>query len=128
MRGLVDEARFNFLVAFYMYIITKMCRFVDVKLDESTNGAFTTKEVTFPNGIYNDIHELINAINITCKVAESHFYFEQQKGGKVLIRINYDEKCKMLHHINFSDNLLRMLGFASAISRNNYPFYVNHDI
>ena len=56
---------------------------------------------------------LINA----CKVAESHFYFEQQKasGGKVLISINCDEKYKMLHHINFSDNLLRMLGFASAI-------------
>ena len=29
----------------------------------------------------------------------------------------------MLHYINFSDNLLRMLSFASSISSNNYPFY-----
>jgi len=87
------------------------------------NGVFMAKEVTFPNGIYNDIHELIDAINTACKVAESHFYFEQQKasGGKVLISINCDEKCKMLH-INFSDNLLRMLGFASAIS-SKHQFY-----
>jgi len=39
----------------------------DVKFDEGTNGAFTTKEVTFPNGIYNDIDELIDAINIAYK-------------------------------------------------------------
>ena len=38
-------------------------RFIDVKPDEETNGVFTVKEVTFPNGIYNDIHELIDAIN-----------------------------------------------------------------
>jgi len=68
--------------------------FVNVKPDEGTNGAFTAKEVTLPNGIYNDIRELIDAINIVCKVAEPHFYFEQQKvsGGKVLININCDEK------------------------------------
>jgi len=60
----------------------------------------------------------LSAINTAYKVVESHFYFEQQKtsGGKVLISINSDEKCKMLHHINFSDKLLRMLGLASAIS------------
>ena len=33
----------------------------------------------FQIGIYNDIHEVIDAINITCKVAESHFYFESKK-------------------------------------------------
>ena len=68
---------------------------------------------------------LINAY----KVAESHFYFEQRKasGDKILISINCDEKCKMLHHINFSDNLLRMLGFASAIS-NKHKFYSKLDM
>ena len=76
---------------------------------------------SFSNGIYNDIHELIEAINIACKNVESHFYFEQQSasGGKVYISINCDEKCKMQHHINFSDNLLRMLGFSVAISNKN---------
>ncbi|KYN09499.1 hypothetical protein ALC57_18386 [Trachymyrmex cornetzi] len=100
-------------------------RFIDVKPDEGTKGAFTAKEVAFPNGIYNDIYELIDAINTACKEAESHFYFELQKasGGEVMISINCDEKCQMLHHINFSDNLLRMLGFSSAISANNYPLY-----
>jgi len=34
------------------------------------------KEVAFPNKIYNDIHELIEAIHIACKDAELHFYFE----------------------------------------------------
>jgi len=54
---------------------------------------------------------------ISHKDIESHFYFEQQKASddKVLININCNEKYKMLHHINFFDNLLRMLGFASAI-------------
>jgi len=42
-----------------------------------TNGAFMAKELTFPNGIYNDIHEFIDVIITACKVAESHFYFEQ---------------------------------------------------
>ena len=37
-------------------------RFVDVKPDEETNGPFTAREVPFPNGIYNDIHELIEPI------------------------------------------------------------------
>ena len=99
-------------------------RFVDVNPDEETNGPFTAKEAPIPNGIYNDIHELIKAINIACKEAESHFYFEQQSasGGKVYISINCDEKCKLLHHINFSDNLLRMLGFSAAISGNHH-FY-----
>jgi len=31
--------------------------------DEGTNDVFTAKEVAFPNVIYNDIHELIDAIN-----------------------------------------------------------------
>ena len=72
------------------------------------------KKLHFQMEFHNDIHELIKAINIACKDAESHFYFEQQSasGGKVYISINCDEKCKMLHHINFSDNLLRMLGFS----------------
>ena len=78
-----------------------MIRFVDVKPDEETNGSFTVKEASFSNGIYNDIHELIEAINIAYKNAESHFYFEQQRasGGKVYISINCDEKYKMLHYI-----------------------------
>ena len=82
-----------------------MIRFIDVKLDEGMNG--TAKEVAFLNGTY-DIQEVINAINIAYKIVESHFYFEQQKasGGKILISINCDEKYKMLHHINFSNNLL----------------------
>ena len=64
-----------------------MIRFVDVKPDEETNGPFTAKEASFPNGIYNDIHELIEAINIACKNVESDFYFKQQRasGGKVYI-------------------------------------------
>jgi len=72
-------------------------RFVDVKPDEETNGPFTAKKALFPNGSYNDIHEVIN---IACKNVESHLYFEQQRasGGKVYININCDEKCKMLHH------------------------------
>jgi len=84
------------------------------------NGLFTAKEVAFPNGIYNDIREHIEVINIACKNAGSHFYFEQQRAssGKVYISINCDEECKMLHHINFSDNLLRMLGFLAATSSN----------
>jgi len=71
-------------------------KFIDVKPDEETNGPFTAKEALFPNGIYNNIHELIEAINIACKNAESHFYIEQQRasGGKVCISINCDEKCK----------------------------------
>jgi len=91
---------------------------------EDTNDAFTAKEVTFLNGIYNNIHELIDAINIACKVAKSYFYFEQQKmsGGKVLININCDEKCKMVHYINFSDNPLWMLSSASAISSKQFYF------
>ena len=102
----------------FLHVITKMW-------SDSSNGPFMVKETLFPNGIYNDIYELIEAINIACKNAESHFYFEQQRasGDKVYISINCDEKCKMLHHINFSDNLLRTLGFPSAISTNNYPFY-----
>jgi len=58
-------------------MITKVIKFVDVKPDEGTNGAFTAKELTFPNGIYNDIHEFIDVIITACKIAESHFYFEQ---------------------------------------------------
>jgi len=37
------------------------------------------KKLYFQIGIYNDIHEVIDAINIMCKVAESHFYFESKK-------------------------------------------------
>ena len=48
-----------------------------IKLDVGTNGAFTANEVALPNGIYNDIHELIDAINTACKDAESHFYLER---------------------------------------------------
>jgi len=35
-----------------------MIGFIDVKLDEGTN-AFMAKEVTFPNGIYNDSNSLL---------------------------------------------------------------------
>ena len=52
-----------------------MIRFVDVKLDEETNGPFMAKEAPFSNGIYSDIHELIKAINIACKDAESQLIF-----------------------------------------------------
>ncbi|KYQ47382.1 hypothetical protein ALC60_13600 [Trachymyrmex zeteki] len=101
-----------------------MISFVDVKPDKGTSGPFTAKEIAFPNGIYSDIYELIEAINTACIKAESHFYFEQQKatGGKVCISVNCDEKCKMLHHINFSDNLVRVLCFSSAISAK-HAFY-----
>ena len=60
---------------------------------------------------------------ISC-VKMSNFYFEQQRasGGKIYISINCDKKCKMLRHINFSDNLLRMLGFSAAIS-SKHQFY-----
>ena len=72
-------------------------RFVDVKSNEGTNG--TAKEVAFPNGIYNDIHEFIDAINIACKDTEIEFLFRTAKTSddKVFISINYDEKCKMLY-------------------------------
>ena len=110
----ISEIQFpySFLHAHHNDVI----RFVDGK-PEGTNGAFTAKAIAFSNRIYNDIHKLIDAINTACKVAESHFYFEQQKasGGKVLININCDEKCKMLYHINFSDNLLRMLGIINFL-------------
>ena len=106
----ISEIQFpcTFLHVRHKMYVENAIRFVDVKSDEETNGSFTAKEASFPNGIYNDIHELIKAINIACKNVESHFYFEQQRapGGKVYISINCDEKCKMLHHINFSDNLL----------------------
>ena len=65
-----------------------MIRFIDVKPDyETPNGP--AKEITFPNGIYSDIHELIEANNTVCKNAESHFYFELQKAtsGKVSIKV-----------------------------------------
>ena len=93
-----------------------MIRFVDFKPDKETNGPFTAKEASFPNGIYNSmslLRQLISRKNV-----ESYFYFEQQRtsDSKVYISINCDEKCKMLHHINFSDNLLQMLGFLAAIS------------
>ena len=47
-------------------------RFVDVKPDEGTNDAFT-------NGIYNDIHELINAINIAYKSPNCIFILNSKK-------------------------------------------------
>ena len=47
---------------------------------------------------------------------------KKASGGKFFVSINCNEKCKMLHHINFSDNLLRMLGFSAAIS-NKHQFY-----
>jgi len=123
----VAKSEIQFLCSFlHVRHNENVIRFVDVKPDEE-NGAFTAKEVTFPNGIYNDIHEFIDAINTACKIAESHFYFEQQKasdGDKVLISINCDEKYKMLHHINFFDNFLRILDFASAIF-SKYQFYSN---
>ena len=81
---------------------------------------FMAKEIVFPNGIYNNIHELIETIiDIACK--ELHFYFKQSSGGKVYISINC-EKCKMLHHINFSNNLLGMLDFSAIIS-SKHKFY-----
>ena len=92
-----------------------MIRFVNVKPDEETNDAFTTKEVAFPNGIYNDIQlmsllmRLIPRINLPNRIfmINRYFYFKQKASdSKVLISINCDEKCKMLHHINFFDNLL----------------------
>ena len=82
-----------------------------LKPDEGTNGAFMTKEVTFLNGIYNDMSLLIN---IACKVAAFLFRNSKKRLAVKLININCDKKCKILHH-NFSNNLLRMLG-ASAIS------------
>jgi len=100
-----------------IFLHENVIKFIDVKPNEE-NSPFT-KQKKFPNGIYNDIHELIEAINIACK--ESHFYFEQQKAssGKIYISINCDEKCKM-HHINFSDNLLQML-LSSNLNTNFIP-------
>jgi len=46
---------------------------------KSNEKPFTAKEVAFPNGIYSDIHELIEAINTTYKNAKSHFYFGHHK-------------------------------------------------
>jgi len=52
------------------------------------------------------------------KLANRIFISKQKASGdKVLISINC-EKCKMLHHINFSDNLLQILDFASVLSSN----------
>ena len=80
----ISEIQFS-CTFLYVHHNENVIRFVDVKPDEETNGPFMAKEVPFPNGIYNDIHELIEVINIACKNVESHFYFEQQRasGGKV---------------------------------------------
>ena len=93
----VAISEIQFLCTFlHVHYNENVIKFIDVKPDEETNGPFTAKEALFPNGIYNNIHELIEAINIACKNAESHFYIEQQRasGGKVCISINCDEKCK----------------------------------
>jgi len=56
------DKRDSISLYFFTYVIRKI-RFVDVKPDEGTN-AFMAKEVAFLNGIYNDIHKLIDAINV----------------------------------------------------------------
>jgi len=57
---------------------------------------FTAKGIAFPNGIY-DIYELIDAINTACKVAESYFYFEQQKAsGRKILTVMRSTKCYII--------------------------------
>ena len=38
-----------------------MIRFVDIIPNKGTNDTFMAKEITFPNEIYNYIHEFIDA-------------------------------------------------------------------
>jgi len=92
-------------------------KFVDIKhVDEKgEEGTFIAKEIVIPKGVYKDIEELISAINAGCKSAESHLYFEQQSatGGKIAVRLtceNVEDNCRITHYINFSNNLLRILG------------------
>lgn len=98
-------------------------RFVDIDPAETKKEKDapppSTREAVIPAGIYKNIDALIGAINKACKEAKSHFDFELQNdhGGQILFMITCNEAdCKLVHHLNVSDNLLRILGTGSNIA------------
>jgi len=96
-------------------------KFVDIKHgDEKDEDPFIAKKIVIPNGVYKDIEELISAINIRRKSAESHFYFRQRNaiGGKIDIQrsCENDRNYKNTHYVSFSNNLLRIFGLKANIA------------
>jgi len=60
-------------------------KFVDI-VTRKMRVRFIAKKIVIPNGVYNDIEELIFSINTEGKSTKSpHLYFEQQNatGGKI---------------------------------------------
>ncbi|XP_067216285.1 uncharacterized protein [Linepithema humile] len=112
--------------------VENVIRFVDIENGHETrkNGApLTSTEGVIPNGIYKNIEELISAINSSCKDANSHINLklEDASGGKILFNITCDEnKCNLIHHMNVSDNLLRILGCGGAIPTPNNRLQTTH--
>jgi hypothetical protein len=83
---------------------------------------FVLHHRTIQCGIYQNIEDLIQEIN---SYPDSHFVFEIQKeGGKLEIGLNCDdEKCGMIHYMNFSDNLFRILGCETELGIKNNLFF-----
>ena len=103
-------------------------RFVDIENGRETKDgtALVATQGVIPNGIYKNIEELITAINLACENAGSHINLnlENASGGKIFFQITCDDdKCNLIHHMNVSDNLLRILGCGGALMPNRIAFY-----
>lgn len=106
-------------------------RFVDIEQlqpKEDDEDVLTTtakiKKVAIPPGIYKNIGELIGEINNVCKDIGAHFKLTLAPGGKIEFSIGCNDlDCKLFHHLNVSDNLLRILGCGEKIRKPYGPYF-----
>ncbi|XP_070155843.1 uncharacterized protein [Polyergus mexicanus] len=72
------------------------------------------KKSEIPSGIYSSLHDIIEAVNYSAKSVGSHilWQFGAIIGRKVIMKLSCDiMKCDMIHYVNFSEKLCRILGF-----------------
>ena len=93
-----------------------LIRFVDIEeftLEPQKKKINAAKSEIAP-GIYSSMHDLIEAMNFLANSVGSHivWQFATTLGRKITMKISCDiAKCNMIHYINFSDKLCRILGF-----------------
>ncbi|XP_070169349.1 uncharacterized protein [Polyergus mexicanus] len=91
-------------------------RFINIQ--EYTIGSqkkkINARKSEIPLGIYLNIPDLIEAVNYSAKSAGSHilWQFSAIIGRKIIMKLSCDiAKCNMIHYVNFSEKLYRILGF-----------------